>query len=186
MGILLTLSLVGLPDGYLVWVQGEVGNPANRRIVRMALPDKSDLRVLTTGEDVEAQVSPDGGWVAHAKAKLPGGTDYHVFARWKIEECFVAPNGSWIAARTRGSDTFEEYGVNAYMVAPASHVRVGWTERRHGCQPYVALSGDWVDHAGEYEGIKWGDAPHIASRQVNQTLRRLEVIDWARIGAGRG
>ena len=51
----------------------------SRRVYRMSLPAKDDIRALTSGEDVECQVSYDGRWVAYAKAKLPGGTDYHAF-----------------------------------------------------------------------------------------------------------
>lgn len=72
-----------LPDGYFVWSKGEQGNFQSRKIYRMTLPDKSDVLALTSGEDVECQISPDGKWVAYAKAKLPN-TDYHQFDRWKL------------------------------------------------------------------------------------------------------
>jgi hypothetical protein len=35
------------------------------------------------GEDVEPRISPDGKWVAYAKAKFPGGSDYHDFTLWQ-------------------------------------------------------------------------------------------------------
>ena len=72
-----------LPQGYFVWSKGDEGNFQSRKIYRMTLPDKTDVRALTSGEDVECQISPDGKWVAYAKAKLPN-TDYHQFDRWKL------------------------------------------------------------------------------------------------------
>ncbi len=71
------------PQGYLVWIKGELGQKTSRKVYRMTLPEKSDVKALTSGEDVECQISPDGKWVAYAKAKLPD-TDYHQFARWKL------------------------------------------------------------------------------------------------------
>lgn len=73
-----------LPTGYLVWVKGRLDDPADRKVYRMTLPEKSDVKALTSGEDVSCQISPDGKWVAYAKAKLPGGTDYHAFNLWKL------------------------------------------------------------------------------------------------------
>jgi hypothetical protein len=72
-----------LPEGYFVWSKGDEGNFSSRKIYRMTLPDKTDVMALTSGEDVECQISPDGKWVAYAKAKLPN-TDYHQFDRWKL------------------------------------------------------------------------------------------------------
>ncbi len=72
------------PRGYLVWSKGTADDPASRKIHRLTLPDRTEPRVLTTGEDIEPQVSPDGRWVAYAKAKFPGGSDYHDFKLWRI------------------------------------------------------------------------------------------------------
>jgi hypothetical protein len=72
-----------LPQGYLVWSKGTAGDPATRRLYRMTLPATDDVRPLTEGEDVEPRISPDGQWIAYAKAKFPGGTDYHDFRLWK-------------------------------------------------------------------------------------------------------
>ncbi len=77
-------ALAELPTGYLVWSKGIAGDPGSRKIFRMTLPDKTDIKALTTGEDVECQISPSGKWVAYAKAKLDGGSDYHNFKLWKI------------------------------------------------------------------------------------------------------
>jgi hypothetical protein len=49
----------------------------------MTLPAGDDVRALTAGEDIEARISPDGRWVAYAKAKFPGGSDYHDFRLWR-------------------------------------------------------------------------------------------------------
>jgi hypothetical protein len=76
-------ALAEPPQGYLVWIKGELGQKTSRKVYRMTLPEKSDVMALTSGEDVECQVSPDGKWVAYAKSKLPD-TDYHQFARWKL------------------------------------------------------------------------------------------------------
>jgi MYXO-CTERM domain-containing protein len=80
----LVLTTLALPQGYLVWVKGVADDPASRKIFRVTLPERSDERALTAGEDVEPQVSPDGRWVAYAKAKLPGGSDYHDPGLWKV------------------------------------------------------------------------------------------------------
>jgi hypothetical protein len=77
-------AAAALPGGYLVWVKGTAGDPGSRRITRLTLPDRTDERALTAGEDIEPQVSPDGQWVAYAKAKFPGGSDYHDPGLWKL------------------------------------------------------------------------------------------------------
>jgi hypothetical protein len=94
------------PEGYLVWIKGGLGKKTSRKVYRMTLPGKEDVKALTSGEDVECQISPDGKWVAYAKAKLPD-TDYHQFARWKLylvsihgigdgrEEIEIDDNGYW-------------------------------------------------------------------------------------------
>lgn len=90
--ILLLLAACGgtaraaLPEGYLVWSHGDLYDRASRRCWRMTLPEMTDARALTTGtggEDVECQASPDGKWVAFARAKLPG-MDYHQFNNWRL------------------------------------------------------------------------------------------------------
>ncbi|MBW2704342.1 MAG: hypothetical protein JRF33_26285 [Deltaproteobacteria bacterium] len=98
-----------LPTGYFVWSQGESLRPETRKIYRMTLPEKTDVRVLTSGTpgaDIEGQISPDGKWVAFAKAKLPDST-YHMTKMWKIyvvsihgigdgrEENKIDDNGYW-------------------------------------------------------------------------------------------
>jgi len=72
-----------LPQGYLVWSRGTPDDPASRQIYRMTLPAMDDQHALTTGEDVEPRISPDGKWIAYAKAKYPGGSDYHDFTLWR-------------------------------------------------------------------------------------------------------
>jgi len=82
--LLCSVSLADtLPTGYLVWSKGKELDPTSRKIYRMTLPGKTDVQALTTGEDVECQVSPDGKWVAFARAKL-AGSDYHKFNLWKL------------------------------------------------------------------------------------------------------
>ncbi|MEE8408262.1 MAG: hypothetical protein V3T05_01530, partial [Myxococcota bacterium] len=78
-----------------------------RKLYRLTLPGKTDELQLTAGEDIEPQVSPDGKWVAYAKAKLPGGSDYHDFNFWRLyvvsihgaddgrEENKIDDNGYW-------------------------------------------------------------------------------------------
>ncbi|MBI3180622.1 MAG: hypothetical protein HYZ28_00515 [Myxococcales bacterium] len=99
-------SALAQPAGYLVWTKGAAGDRSSRRLVRMTLPEKSDLQALTSGEDVEAQISPDGVWVAYAKAKLPA-SDYLQLKLWKLylvsvhgvgegrEEILIDDNGYW-------------------------------------------------------------------------------------------
>lgn len=72
-----------LPQGYLVWSRGTTGDPSTRQLYRMTLPGREDQHALTTGEDIEPRISPDGRWVAYAKAKFPGGSDYHNFQLWR-------------------------------------------------------------------------------------------------------
>lgn len=72
--------------GYLVWSRGEEYQPETRKLVRMTFSGgavKEPALTLTEGEDVEAQISPDGKYVAYAKAKIPGA-DYHSFSFWKV------------------------------------------------------------------------------------------------------
>ncbi|MCK5798996.1 MAG: hypothetical protein KAI47_17510, partial [Deltaproteobacteria bacterium] len=73
-----------LPTGYFVWSKGKAGVASSRKIYRMTLPGKTDEKALTSGEDVSSQISPDGKWVAYAKAKLSSGSDYHAFHLWNI------------------------------------------------------------------------------------------------------
>jgi hypothetical protein len=78
-----TAHAQGLPTGYLVWSRGAEQDPSSRQIFRMTLPEMADRRALTAGEDVEPRISPDGKWIAYAKAKFPGGSDYHDFRLWR-------------------------------------------------------------------------------------------------------
>jgi hypothetical protein len=73
----------GLPTGYLVWTKGTPDDPASRKIQRATLPGNDGVIALTAGEDIEPRISPDGKWVAYAKAKFPGGSDYHNFSLWR-------------------------------------------------------------------------------------------------------
>jgi hypothetical protein len=96
-----------LPTGYLVWSKGTEKDPSTRRLWRLTLPGKTDAQALTSGEDVEPQVSPDGKWVAYAKAKIGGGSDYHSMNLWKLylvsihgvgggrQEMKIDDNGYW-------------------------------------------------------------------------------------------
>jgi len=237
-------ALAQLPTGYLVWTKGKAGDRTSRKIYRMTLPGKSDVVALTSGEDVECQVSPDGKWVAYAKAKLPfSGEDYHNFKMWKVyivsihgvgqgrkeikiddegywpswggkdllyynkpsggpkhsgivkvtldpygrvkgrqtvlttskafgghqevNECFMAPDASWFAARTRG--TTQINGVGAYRVSPPKYFKLA-RAGAVGCMPYVAPGGKWGFIAGAEHGIRWGHAPGVADRKVDQLL----------------
>lgn len=72
-----------LPSGYLVWSRGTEQDPASRQLYRMTLPAMDDVHPLTAGEDVEPRISPNGQWIAYAKAKFPGGSDYHDFKLWR-------------------------------------------------------------------------------------------------------
>jgi hypothetical protein len=129
-------ALAALPQGYLVWSRGTADDPATRKIHRLTLPEKSDERDLTAGEDVEPQVSPDGKWVAYAKAKFPGGSDYHDPKLWKLylvsihgagegrREIKVDDDGAW--------PSWSKSGALFYNQADGSHsllVRVELDER---------------------------------------------------------
>jgi hypothetical protein len=117
-----------LPQGYLVWSKGAAGDPGSRKLYRLTLPEKTDEKALTTGEDVEPQVSPDGRWVAYAKAKFPGGSDYHDFKLWKVylvsihgaaegrRELKIDDDGAW--------PTWSKSGALFYNQADGTHSRV--------------------------------------------------------------
>jgi len=83
-GLLLAGTGWALPQGYVVWSHGQANDESTRKIYRMTLPNKTDKRALTAGEDIECQVSFDGKWVAYAKAILTGGSGYHSFNIWDI------------------------------------------------------------------------------------------------------
>jgi hypothetical protein len=117
-----------LPQGYLVWSKGVAGEPASRKLYRLTLPGKSDERALTAGEDVEPQVSPDGRWVAYAKAKFPGGSDYHDFKLWSVyvvsihgaaqgrKESKIDDDGAW--------PSWSKSGALFYNQADGTHSRL--------------------------------------------------------------
>jgi hypothetical protein len=112
-----------LPEGYFVWSKGDEGNFASRKIYRMTLPGKTGVMALTSGEDVECQISPDGKWVAYAKAKLPN-TDYHQFDRWKLylvsidggDEIEIDADGYW--------PSWGGAGVLYYSKADGEHTHI--------------------------------------------------------------
>jgi hypothetical protein len=117
-----------LPQGYLVWSKGTADDPSTRTIHRLTLPDRTDERALTAGEDVEPQISPDGRWVAYAKAKFPGGTDYHNPALWKVylvsihgtgdgrKEIKIDDDGAW--------PSWSKSGALFYNQADGTHSRL--------------------------------------------------------------
>jgi hypothetical protein len=117
-----------LPQGYLVWSKGTADDPASRTIHRLTLPERGDERPLTAGEDVEPQISPDGKWVAYAKAKFPGGTDYHNPALWKLylvsihgvgdgrKELKIDDDGAW--------PSWSRSGALFYNQADGTHSRL--------------------------------------------------------------
>jgi hypothetical protein len=123
-----TSARAELPQGYLVWSKGTAGDAATRKIVRLTLPGKTDPRVLTAGEDVEPQISPDGKWVAYAKAKFPGGSDYHDFKLWRLyvvsihgagegrREIKIDDDGAW--------PSWGKNGALFYNQADGLHTRV--------------------------------------------------------------
>ena len=117
-----------LPEGYLVWSRGTPDDPASRKIHRLTLPGRTDLQALTTGEDIEPQVSPDGKWVAYAKAKFPGGSDYHDVKLWKVyvvsihgagqgrRELKIDDDGAW--------PSWSKSGALFYNQADGTHTRI--------------------------------------------------------------
>jgi hypothetical protein len=115
-------AFADLPTGYLVWTKGEAEQPATRRIHRLTLPARDQELVLTTGtqgEDIEPQISPDGRWVAFARAKA-SGIDYLAFSAWKVylvsihgvgdgrEELKIDDNGYWPSWGADGSLYFSQ------------------------------------------------------------------------------
>ncbi len=117
-----------LPEGYLVWSKGTADDAGTRKIHRITLPQNTDDLTLTAGEDVEPQASPDGKWVAYAKAKFPGGSDYHDFKLWKVyvvsihgvgqgrREIKIDDDGAW--------PSWSKSGALYYNQADGTHSRV--------------------------------------------------------------
>jgi hypothetical protein len=117
-----------LPEGYLVWSKGNADDAGSRKIHRLTLPGKTDERVLTGGEDVEPQISPDGRWVAYAKAKFPGGSDYHDPKLWRVylvsihgagegrREIKIDDEGAW--------PTWSKSGALYFNQADGTHTRL--------------------------------------------------------------
>jgi hypothetical protein len=118
----------GLPTGYLVWSRGTPDDPASRTIHRMTLPGRDDVKALTAGEDIQPQISPDGRWVAYAKAKFPGGSDYHDPRLWKLfvvsihgagqgrREIKIDDDGAW--------PSWSSTGALFYNQADGTHTRL--------------------------------------------------------------
>ena len=117
-----------LPTGYLVWSQGTADDPASRKILRMTLPGRTDRQPLTAGEDIQPQISPDGKWVAYAKAKFPGGSDYHDVKLWRVyvvsihgvgqgrREIKIDDDGAW--------PSWSQSGALFYNQADGTHSRL--------------------------------------------------------------
>jgi hypothetical protein len=118
-------AAASLPTGYLVWIKGTLDKSETRKLYRMTLPQKTDIKVLTSGEDVEPQISPDGKWVAYAKAILSGGTDYHSFKAWSLylvsinggKEIKIADKGYW-------PSWGQSSNVLYYSVADGDHTEI--------------------------------------------------------------
>ena len=118
----------GLPTGYLVWSRGTPDDPGSRTIHRLTLPGRSDQRALTAGEDIQPHISPDGKWVAYAKAKFPGGSDYHDPKLWKVyivsihgagqgrREIKIDEDGAW--------PSWSSSGALFYNQADGTHTRL--------------------------------------------------------------
>jgi hypothetical protein len=117
-----------LPTGYFVWSKGTADDASSRKLYRLTLPDKTEQKALTTGEDVEPAISPDGKWVAYAKAKFPGGSDYHDVKLWKIylvsihgagegrREIKIDDDGTW--------PSWSKSGALLYNQADGTHSKV--------------------------------------------------------------
>jgi hypothetical protein len=127
--LLVTASAqAALPQGYFVWSKGTADDGSTRKLHRLTLPEKTDERTLTEGEDVEPSISPDGKWVAYAKAKFPGGSDYHDFKLWKVylvsihgigagrREIKIDDDGAW--------PSWSKSGALLYNQADGTHSRV--------------------------------------------------------------
>ena len=50
LGLLATRAqAMDLPAGYLVWIKGELNQMSSRKVYRMTLPGKTDIKALTSG-----------------------------------------------------------------------------------------------------------------------------------------
>ena len=125
----LPCALAGaLPKGYLVWSRGTQGDSASRKCFRMTLPGKTDQVALTRGEDISCQISPDGKWVAYAKARV-AGSDYQSFDRWMIYIVSIQGVGGG-GAEIKGADEgyWPSWGKTSatlyYNKANGKHTRI--------------------------------------------------------------
>ncbi len=131
-----------LPTGYFVWVKGTAGVAASRAIFRVTLPGKTDEMQLTETESVEPRISPNGKWVAYAKAKLPGGSDYHDFNFWRLyvvsihgtgdgrEENLIDDNGYWPSWGNDGKLYYSQVDDNHTLIMRATLDEYGRLVRR--------------------------------------------------------
>ena len=155
---LLSLLLAGsaqaaeLPQGYLVWSHGNELDPASRQLYRMTLPAMDDVRVLTAGEDIEPRISPDGRWVAYAKAKFPGGSDYHDFQLWRpyiVSIHGTAPGRTEIKIDDDGAwPSWSDSGALFYDQAVGTHTRIVRVELDE--QGHVVDKQTWLDTASAF------------------------------------
>jgi hypothetical protein len=95
------------PRGIIVWTQRTPSGPER---LMVAHADGSHARALTTAEpdsvDIDAQVSPDGRWVAYeadlpegASVHLvhPNGRDDHVLDVGCVDPCVVVAGPTWMS-----------------------------------------------------------------------------------------
>jgi hypothetical protein len=138
-----------LPQGYLVWSRGIELDPASRQLYRMTLPAMEDIHPLTAGEDVEPRISPDGKWVAYAKAKFPGGSDYHDFRLWRpyiVSIHGAAPGRTEIQIDDDGAwPSWSNSGALFYDQAVGTHTRIVRVELDE--QGHIIARQTWLDSA---------------------------------------
>jgi hypothetical protein len=95
------------PRGIIVWTNR---TPSGSERLMVANADGSHARALTEAEpdtvDIEAQVSPDGRWVAYERdlpdsggihLVRPNGRDNHVFDAGCVGRCVAAASPTWIS-----------------------------------------------------------------------------------------
>lgn len=162
------------PRGFIVWTH-RTASGAERLMVARA--DGSQVRRLTRAEpdsiDIDAQVSPDGRWVAYesdlpesASLRLvrPNGRGDHLLDVGCVDPCVVAEAPTWMSNRrlafTLITGPFDEE-TGAAASAAIWSARVDGTRMRRLSEP--GIDGRFED-----------SYLHVSADRRYQTFRRLD------------
>ena len=164
-------------DGVIVWTTRAA--PGSEHLL-IARADGSRQRVLTPAlpdtEDLNAQVSPDGAWIAYERSHFdtasihlvhPNGTHDHVIDVGCVEPCIVAAEPTWLSNnRIAFSLVKGPFDPNTGSAASA----VIWSSRIDGSD-IRRLSPPGIDGAYEDNYL------HISADRSYLTFQRIRNAD---------